>query len=103
MYEPAMEQLPLPTDPQPLYPFPAVDAVLKHGESGTVIYVLQALLTELCADFVSPKAPAVNGLYDEATAHCIAQWQTVTGMPQNGEVDRPFWDMLATIYNARLL
>ncbi len=93
----------LMTDPAPLYPFPSLDGVLKPGESGPVMYILQAVLQELCAEVVSPVAPTVTGQYDQATAACAAAWQSITGYPPTGEVDRAFWDMLATMYNARLI
>lgn len=103
MISPTNDSELLLADPAPLYPFPSPDEVLQAGESGTVIFILQAVLQELCSDFTFPKAPAMSGQYDNATAACVTSWQRITGMPQNGQVDRLFWDMLATMYNARLL
>ena len=88
--------------PQPIFPFPSSDFVLSKGESGPLVYILQAMLNELCADFVAPAPPVMSGHYDDDTLRCVQHWQTVAGIPATGEVDRVFWDLLAELYNALL-
>lgn len=97
------DYLQLTADPQPICPFPSPYFVMREGESGPSVHILQAMLAELCSDFTTPAPPAVNGHFDEATRLCVARWQSVLGLPENGEVDRFCWDRLADVYNMRLL
>ncbi len=97
------ELLQLIADPQPICPFPSPYFVLRNGESGSLVYILQAMLAEICGEFVVPKPPAVTGTYDDATKACVQRWQQVLGLPADGEIDRFCWDRLAELYNMRLL
>lgn len=93
----------LTADPRAVCPFPSPYFVMREGERGTVVWILQAMLTEICTPYSKPTAPSPNGVFDENTARCIRHWQTVLGLPENGEVDRFCWDKLADVYNMRLL
>ena len=93
----------LTADPRAVCPFPSPYFVMREGERSTAVWILQALLTEICAPYTSPKPPVPNGHFDEDTKRCITLWQTILGLPENGEVDRFCWDKLADVYNMRLL
>lgn len=93
----------LTADPQGVCAFPSPYFVMREGESGSSVYILQAMLAEICAEFVSPLSPTVTGVFDEETRACVRRWQAVLGLPENGEVDRFCWDRLADLYNMRLL
>ena len=88
--------------PQPIFPFPSEDHILEKGEHSPLVYILQGVLKELSADYVTPKAPAMTSTSDKATVQSVQHWQQVVGLPTNGVVDRFIWDMLAELYNARL-
>lgn len=93
----------LTADPRAICPFPSPYAVMREGEHSTTVWILQAMLTEICSPYTSPQPPALNGHFDDDTKRCITHWQAVLGLPENGEVDRFCWDKLADVYNMRLL
>ncbi len=93
----------LTADPRAICPFPSPYFVMREGEHSTAVLVLQAMLTEICAPYTTLTPPVPSGVFDETTLACIKRWQTVLGLPENGEVDRFCWDRLADVYNMRLL
>ncbi len=94
--------LALIADPQPLYPFPSPYHLVRSGDTGTFIGIVQAVLNELAGMYGQPTV-AMNGIYDEATEAAVRRWQVVMGSPENGILDRFVWDKLAKLYNMRLL
>lgn len=89
-------------DPQPICPFPSPYFVIEDGESGPLIHILQAMLTEVGSDFAI-QPPDMTGHYDAATRSHVIRWQQAWGIPVTGKVDRSSWDRLADLYNMRLL
>lgn len=94
--------LALIADPQPLYPFPSPYHLMRVGDTGWLVVIVQAMLCELGEEYGYPRV-STNGTYDEQTASVVREWQTVLGMPDNGIIDRFVWDKLAKLYNMRLL
>lgn len=90
-----LDALTLLSEAVPLHVFPLPQAVLRPGDRGTTIYILQAMLNSL----EEKDALTVNGYYDAATTEYVRHLQTISGFTANGEVDRAFWDHLATWYN----
>lgn len=43
---------------------------------------------------------AVNGKYDERTAHAVMSFQKMNGIPQTGKVDYVTWNEIAAMYRA---
>lgn len=92
------DALTLLSEAVPLKAFPAPQHRLRLGESGDLIYILQAMVNTLAAAENGQRIP-FSGIYDEATQSRIRDLQRIGGFPENGEVDRAFWDHLATWYN----
>ena len=82
----------------PLNAFPTPQFRLRFGDEGDVIYILQAMVNTL-ADLENGQRIPSSGVYDSDTQSRIRDLQKFSGFPQNGEVDRAFWDHLATWYN----
>ena len=93
----------LTADPHAVCVFPSPYFVMRSGENGCAVQILQAMLAEICSGFTSPRPPALSGTFDDDTRACVEVWQEVFGLPKNGEVDRFCWDRLADMYNMRLL
>ena len=89
-------------DPHVLYALPSPYFTVGENDTGSFIWILQAVLTEI-ADGTAAPCPTVNGTYDRQTADCIRFWQGVLGLPTSGALDRFCWDGLADLYNMRLL
>lgn len=83
-----------PAVPVQLFPFPP--RLLRLGEQGNLIVILQAMLNTL-ADTARPLT--VTGRYDAATEARVRELQQASGYPPTGEIDRRFWDFLALWYN----
>ena len=81
--------------------FPRVppDYRVRVGEEQFLVRVIQHALQEIAIDFTFPAAVPQSGRYDEDTANAVRVLQRVSGLPEDGEVDRATWEELARYYN----
>ena len=81
--------------------FPRVppDYRVTMGEEQFLVRVIQHALQEIAIDFTFPAAVPQSGRYDEDTANAVRVLQRVSGLPEDGEVDRATWEELARYYN----
>ncbi len=80
--------------------FPRVppDYRVVIGEEQFLVHVIQHALQEIALDFQFPAAVPQSGRYDEDTANAVRVLQRISGLPENGEVDRATWEALARYY-----
>ena len=64
------------------------------GDSSPYIYLLQSMLTQLSTDHVSIVPPNHNGILDQSTADALSAFQKLSGLPENGELDKITWKHL---------
>ncbi len=69
------------------------------GEEQFLVRVIQHALQEIALDFEFPAVVPQSGRYDEDTANAVRVLQRVSGLPEDGEVDRATWEELARYYN----
>lgn len=86
----------------PIYPFFDPALRIRAGERSGLVMLLQVLLEELQTFYDGYADLAVNGVYDEATAEAIRQFQRANLLDATGEVDRTTWNRLAAEYNSAL-
>lgn len=81
--------------------FPRVpqDYRVRVGEEQFLVRVIQHALQEIALDLTFPTAVPQSGRYDEDTANAVRVLQRVSGLPEDGEVDRATWEELARYYN----
>lgn len=72
---------------------------VRVGEEQFLVRVIQNALQEIAIDFSFPFAVPQSGRYDEATANAVRVLQRVSGLPEDGEVDRATWEELVRYYN----
>ena len=72
--------------------------VIRKGERHPHLYLVQAMLTVLAETYESIGAPAFTGILDEATADALASFQTISGLPMTGHLDKHTWHHLALQY-----
>jgi peptidoglycan hydrolase-like protein with peptidoglycan-binding domain len=72
---------------------------VKVGEEQFLVRVIQHALQEIALDLTFPAAVPQSGRYDEDTANAVRVLQRVSGLPEDGEVDRATWEELARYYN----
>lgn len=72
--------------------------VIRSGEWNYHLFLIQAILAALSRIHTdSPDVP-VSGVLDPATAKSISHFQSLSGLPVTGEVDKNTWQYLARHY-----
>ena len=69
--------------------------VLVLGDSSPYLYVAQALLLVLSQVYGSVGTPSMTGVLDAATADSLSSFQSLTGLPSTGNLDKHTWKHLA--------
>ena len=72
--------------------------VITMDQRDPNIYVLQAVLTVMSKATPSITPPGFTGVLDEATAHSLATFQALAGLPESGHLDKVTWKHLAVHY-----
>lgn len=80
-------------------PFTDRGEVIKRGDSGYLIYIIQAMLSTVGQFYKNIVVPSVTGIFDMQTENSIKQVQAVTGEDPTGQVDVVTWNKLAKLYN----
>ncbi len=92
----------LQTAPRSISPFPSVTHVIRPGDRGAIVTILQVLLDEIGKRYPNlPRVP-VTSVYDEATEQAVKTFQKNAKREVTGEVAKGDWDHLADAYNARI-
>jgi len=68
--------------------------VFRLGDSSPYIYLLQSMLTQLSKDHPTISLPDHTGVLDESTAHALAGFQQLSGIPADGNLDKITWKHL---------
>jgi peptidoglycan hydrolase-like protein with peptidoglycan-binding domain len=74
--------------------FPSSTYVMKIGDKGTLVYILQAMLNDIGEKFDNMPRVSVCGNYNSETADAVKMFQKKTGLPQSGNVNSGTWNML---------
>ena len=69
--------------------------VLRRGDSSPYLHVAQALLLVLSEEYDSIGRPSQNGILDENTFDALSSFQSLSGLPMTGELDKVTWKHLA--------
>ena len=71
---------------------------LTIGASGQKVRQLQEQLNRIARAYPSLPTISTDGIYGEATANAVRQFQSVFGLPETGVVDYPTWYKISEIY-----
>jgi len=80
--------------PLPYHAFPSGKFVTHNGETGQLVYILQAMLNSVGESYDNMPCIDVCGKYDDATETAVKLFQEKSGIAQSGEVDCATWNML---------
>lgn len=69
--------------------------VFRLGDTSAYLYVIQAMLHSMSADYPSIDPPVESGILDNTTARALAAFQLLAGLPPTGELDRITWRYLS--------
>ena len=73
--------------------------VFRIGNTGSYIYFLQVMLLELSNKHSNIPKPNINGTFDELTVSSVSSFQTLSGLPPTGDVDKITWKYLVKQFN----
>ncbi len=72
--------------------------VIRKGERNPHLYLVQGMLTVLAEVYQSVGVHSLNGLLDAPTADSIATFQSLSGLPMSGNLDKRTWKHLVLQY-----
>lgn len=78
--------------------FPSEDYVVKIGDTGDLVYVIQLMLDAVHKVFDNVPDVEPTGVYDTRTSDSVKVIQKASRLPETGEVDKRTWDMLIGVY-----
>ncbi|MCI5816418.1 peptidoglycan-binding protein [Ruminococcus sp.] len=85
--------------PEALSIFPSAGYVLREGDSGTLVYIVQAMLNDIGSRYDNLAPVKVTGSFSAATTNAIRGVQQVAGLPQTGAVNRETWNWMVAALN----
>lgn len=94
-YEPALIRVG-PAQPIEIILHPG--QIIRRGDQEPNVYLLQAILIVLSDVYSSITPPGMNGILDDATAASLEAFQSLSGLPATGELDKVTWKQLALHY-----
>lgn len=74
--------------------FPSASYVLRQGDTGILVYILQAMLNDIGAAHDNIPDLAVSGDFNVQTMEAVKQFQKRAGLPQSGSVNSGTWNLL---------
>lgn len=80
--------------PVPYAVFPSAKYVVRRGDSGQLIYIIQAMLQGISGSYDNAPHVDICGEYNDITIEAVKRFQQWSGLPQNGNVDSGTWNML---------
>lgn len=84
-------------NPLPYNVFPSASYILRRGDSGLIVYIIQAMLRELSLVLDNLPRVEVDGSFGEKTERAVREFQRKSGIPANGIIDSGTWNMLARV------
>lgn len=72
--------------------------VIRKGQRHPHVYLVQAVLQVLSEVYGSVSKPSFTGMLDDITADSVASFQSLSGIPMTGNLDKITWQMLALQY-----
>ena len=74
--------------------------ILRRGDNGPYVYLLQSILIYLSQDHVSIRPPSHTGILDEETEEALRGFQRLADLAETGELDRQTWKYLSRHFTA---
>ena len=81
-------------NPIPYSVFPSAKYIAAKGDSGELVYILQAMLHTIGKRYDNAPSVDVCGIYNDDTAEAVSRFQCWCGIPHSGKVDSGTWNML---------
>ncbi len=76
---------------------------INEGDSGSPVYILQAVLNTISDFYSNMDSIEVDGIYGKETADAVRKIQEIVGEPRSGNLDYKTWNKLAQLYNYHVM
>lgn len=86
--------------PEFIAPFPSATYVLKKGDYGYLVYIIQIMLNSMADKFKNLPNVEINGNFDESTEEAVKTFQNLSKLEETGIVDIDTWNILSKTFNA---
>lgn len=73
--------------------------VFRKGASSPHVRLAQSMLMTLREVYKSVAEPSLSGILDDATSDSLASFQSLSGLPMTGELDKQTWKHLTLHYS----
>ena len=80
--------------PASYHVFPSKSFKVCRGDSGELVYIIQAMLGKAAAWYDNMPKITVSGEFDEASFMAVRAFQSCCGLADSGTVDCATWNML---------
>lgn len=90
------------TEPRPLNCFPSETHIVRAGDKGELVCIIQSLLRTLRKYFDNIPPITSCGTYSDDTVRAVRTFQQKVGLPVSGIVDCKTWNMLVTSFEHTL-
>lgn len=88
-------------EPAAYHAFPSKGFTLDIGDSGELVYIIQAMLWKAAAWYDNMPKIAVSGEYGEETAEAVRVFRGCCGLSESGCVDCTTWNMLVKFLESK--
>lgn len=82
--------------------FPSPGYILRKGESGFLVYIIQVMLNQIRMVYEIFPEIEINGIYDNATANAVKAFQEISNLNTTGNINRQTWNHLVSSMNHSL-
>lgn len=69
--------------------------VYRLGDAHPNIFLTQSILAQMAQNNSAIQAPELSGILDVSTSEALSAFQSLSGLPQTGELDRITWKLLS--------
>ena len=84
----------------PLRVFPSGSFLLRRGDSGEQVLLVQSLLNLTAKRYANIAPAGMSGVFDEETEAAVRSLQQLAGLPETGELNLAAWNRLAMLFNS---
>ena len=82
--------------------FPIPNGVLKQGDSGSYVALMQVMINEIGGRVNNIKQVSEVGSYGENTEENVRAIQKISRLPETGEINALTWNAIIRIYHAMI-
>ncbi len=83
-------------EPLPYDIFPSSEYTVGYGDTGLLVYIIEAMLNDIAKGYDNFKAVEVDGVFGENDIEALKQFLIRAGLPETGKIDSTVWNRLSS-------